>query len=237
MQLKNKAILLLLPSRLLLFAFFQACISLVFYFSGETNSWNQSEGYWIVNGFLTNVVCFFMLYKLFKNQGKSYFENFRIEPHQWWKDFLITIVFLGISFPLTMYPNIFLAEHLLGSQEEAAHLFFRPLPSWVLLTGILWAISQGLVELPFYFKGVVRKLAKDENSWSAWFIASFFLAMQHITLPLIFNWGFIGWRFGMFLPFALFIGICLKIRPRLFPFLMFSHALMDIGAVIMLVYQ
>jgi hypothetical protein len=45
---------------------------------------------------------------------------------------------------------------------------------------------------------------------------------------LIFDWGFMLWRFGMFLPFALFTGLVLKFRPALLPYFVIVHALMDV---------
>jgi hypothetical protein len=72
------------------------------------------------------------------------------------------------------------------------------------------------------------------NNWLAWALASFFLAFQHVTLPLILDWRFIIWRMGMFIPFAFFIGLCLKLRPQLFPYLMIGHALIDLMTVMIL---
>ena len=73
-----------------------------------------------------------------------------------------------------------------------------------------------------------------KNSWLAWFIASFFLAAQHVFLPLILNGGYLLWRFGMFLPFALFTGFVVKLRPSLLPYFLIVHVLLDIST--MLVY-
>ncbi len=73
-----------------------------------------------------------------------------------------------------------------------------------------------------------------KNGWVAWLIASFFLAAQHMFLPLILDWDFILWRLGMFLPFALFTGLFLKLRPALLPYFVIVHALMDVST--MLVY-
>jgi hypothetical protein len=75
---------------------------------------------------------------------------------------------------------------------------------------------------------------KLKNGWYAWLIASVFLALQHITLPLILNIDFIIWRGLMFIPFALFIGLCIKIRPRLLPYFMIGHGLIDTMLVIMI---
>jgi hypothetical protein len=66
----------------------------------------------------------------------------------------------------------------------------------------------------------------------AWFIASLFLAGQHMFLPLILNGGYMLWRFGMFLPFAFFTGLVIKFRPSLLPYFMVMHVLIDITTVL-----
>jgi hypothetical protein len=77
-----------------------------------------------------------------------------------------------------------------------------------------------------------RLEAQLKNGWSAWFLASFFLAAQHMFRPLIFDGGLMLWRLGMFLPFALFIGLVVKIRPSLLPYFMVIHALLDVTTVL-----
>jgi hypothetical protein len=51
-------------------------------------------------------------------------------------------------------------------------------------------------------------------------------------LPLIFGGGFILWRLLMYLHFALFAGLLLKLRPTLLPYTMIVHALADVSAVL-----
>lgn len=225
---------LMLFARLILFAAFQGLIAFIFFAKGHDSPWTKSEGYWIISGLLTNVVVFILLLRLFKLEGAKYFEGLKFIPETWWKDLLITLGILVIAAPLSYFPNIFLSGALLGSEEAATALLFRPLPSWVLIAGVFWAVTQGIVELPTYFSYIMPRIEKSlQNGWLAWAIASFFLALQHIAIPLIFNLDFILWRFGMFLPFAFLLGMCIKLRPRLFPYLMIMHALMDIGTIAM----
>jgi hypothetical protein len=37
------------------------------------------------------------------------------------------------------------------------------------------------------------------------------------------------WRFLIFLPFALWVGLIVRWRPRLLPYMMVIHALMDVS--------
>jgi membrane protease YdiL (CAAX protease family) len=61
-------------------------------------------------------------------------------------------------------------------------------------------------------------------------LASLFLALQHLALPLRFDLRFIAWRALMFLPFALLLGWVLRRRPSFMPYLMAVHGLMDLSA-------
>ena len=47
---------------------------------------------------------------------------------------------------------------------------------------------------------------------------------------LILNGPFILWRLGMYLLFALFVGLLLKLRPSLLPYFAVIHALIDVSA-------
>lgn len=218
--------------RFALFGIFQCLLACVFFLTKTNAAWYTSQGWWIVSGFSTNIVTFIVLKNYFKNKRIRYFDNFKFVRKSWWKDILILIGILLITFPISTYPNTYLAQLLYGSTDITFHLFFRSIPFWLIVLGFFWAISQGLVELPFYFAYLMPQLeTKLNNGWKAWLLASFFLAFQHTTLPLIFDVRFMFWRLGMFLPFAFFVGLCLKLRPRLFPYLMIIHALMDIGAV------
>ena len=232
---EKRAPFLMLLLRVSLFIAFQALIALLFWVLGKEAPWKLSEGYWVLTGLLANGVTFYLLYRLFQKEGIRYFDHFRFTKDGWWKDLLIALGLLILSGPISMIPNTLLAKWLFGSIEVSTELFFRPLPLWVIFLGFFWAITQGLVELPAYFSYAMPRIEKQlQNGWFAWALASFFLAFQHIGIPLIFQMDFILWRLGMFLPFAFFIGFCLKLRPRLFPYIMIGHALMDIGAVAML---
>ena len=59
--------------------------------------------------------------------------------------------------------------------------------------------------------------------------ASAFLGLQHVTLPLIFDGRFIAWRALQFFPFALLLGLAIRWRPGLLPYLMAVHAFIDVA--------
>ncbi len=223
---------LMLFMRFALFAIFQCLLALLFFVLKTKDAWYTSQGWWILSALLANIVTFIVLKKYFNDKGIRYFDNFKFVKKDWWKDVLIVIGMFLITIPISTFPNTYLAQLLYNSTDVTFQLFFRSIPFWLIIVGFFWAITQGIVELPFYFAYLMPRLEKQmNNGWKAWFLASFFLAFQHVALPLIFDLRFMLWRLGMFMLFAFFLGLCLKLRPRLFPYLMIIHALMDIGAV------
>lgn len=127
----------ILPFRLIFFALFQALIALIFFCIGVEKAWYQAEGWWIISGLITNILTFLVLVKLFKNEGKSYFENLRPQRKTWVRDLMLALVLMIIGAPLAMFPNTFLAKILFESEEVTTQLFFRPLPYWVIYSGII----------------------------------------------------------------------------------------------------
>jgi len=93
-------------------------------------------------------------------------------------------------------------------------------------------LTIAFAELPTYFGYALPRLtAQLNNGWLAWLLASLGLAVQHCFLPLLFDGRFILWRLGMYLPFALFAGLLLKLRPGLLPYLVIIHGLIDISTL------
>ena len=185
--------------------------------------------------FLTNFVSIYLLVRLFNAEGKRYFELFRFSRATWKMDLLWFIGFSIIGLPIAAVVKDPLAVAIFGDAMIPTNMMFRPLPTWAFALGFLFPLTIAFSELPTYFGYCMPRIeAQLKNGWAAWLIASFFLAAQHMFLPLIFDWGFMLWRLGMFLPFALFTGLFLKLRPALLPYFVIVHALMDVTT--MLVY-
>jgi hypothetical protein len=62
-------------------------------------------------------------------------------------------------------------------------------------------------------------------------IPALLLAAQHMFLPFIPNIRFMAFRLLMFLPFAVFLALVLHWRPRLLPYLMIVHFVIDAATV------
>lgn len=220
---------LMLFSRLTLFAVVQALIALVLMSAGVSDVWGESARWWVFSVILTNVASVALLVWLFRREGKRYLDILRFERGMVWKDLGLAIGVLVLAAPIALIPSTALAQRLFGSSEAPVSMMFRPLPNWAILIGLLFPLTIAFAELPTYFGYSMPRLAQQlGNGWLAWALASFFLSIQHATLPLILDWRFILWRAVMFLPFAFYVGLVLKLRPRLLPYLIAGHFLIDL---------
>jgi hypothetical protein len=223
---------LMLFSRTGFFVLFQLLIAGCLAASHSPAAWKASTAWWMISALCTNLSSIGVLAWLWKKEGKRYFQFYQFSRQTVLRDLGVIVLFAMIMMPVAMFPNQWLATALFGSQEVTTSIMFQPLPLWAKIISILFPLSIAFAELPTYFGYCMPRLEQQTgNSWIAWGLASFFLALQHIALPLVFDWRFIIWRLGMFIPLAFLMGLCIKLRPRLFPYLMVMHALLDMSLV------
>jgi len=217
---------LMMISRTILFAVAQAFIALGFMAAGFADAWRESERWWIFCAAAANTVSILLLNGLFKREGGRFWDLFHFQRETFWKDLGLTALVFLLAGPVAYFPMNILGGLILGSPERSTEFLFRPIPGWALILGLLFPLTITMAELPTYFGYVMPRLAeKLKNSWLAWALASFFLGLQHAALPLIFDGPYLLWRALMYMPFAFYIGLVLKLRPRLMPFLVIGHGL------------
>lgn len=227
---------LMLISRSVLFLIFQLLIALIFAALGTESAWNESARWWTFISFLANFASIYLLVRLFNAEGKRYFDMFRFSRETWKTDLLWFIGLSIVGMPIAAVVREPLAAAIFGDAMIATNMLFRPLPTWAFVVSFLFPLTIAFAELPTYFGYCMPRLeAQLKNGWVAWLIASFFLAAQHMFLPLILDGGYLLWRLGMFLPFALFTGLVIKFRPSLLPYFVIVHALMDVTTVLVYV--
>jgi hypothetical protein len=226
-------------ARTLLFAAFQALIALLLALTGSAAPWQASVAWWPASVVASNLTTLVLLNILARREGVRLIDLYSGERGHFWTDLLIALALLLIGGPLGYFPNPLLATPLLGSPEAALDMFVRPLPLWAAVVfGVLFPLTIPFVELPTYFGYCMPRLqVLFKNRWTGMLLPALMLAAQHIALPLIFDVRFVTWRLLMFLPFALFIGIVLSWRPRLLPYMMVIHGLMDISLVYYIVLR
>jgi hypothetical protein len=226
---------LMLFSRSVLFLIFQGLIALILMATGTASAWDESARWWTFVAILTNIASIYLLVCVFKAERKGYFEVIHFSRATVKADLLWFFGSSLVGLPIAAAPMTMLAVALFGNAMTPTTMMFRPLPIWAFVLSFLFPLTIAFAELPTYFGYVMPRLFVKDGSqthpWLAWLIASFFLGAQHMFLPLILDGRFIVWRLGMYLPFALFAGLVIKLRPSLLPYLMILHALMDISAV------
>jgi membrane protease YdiL (CAAX protease family) len=226
---------LMVFSRITLFFLVQVVFALVLYLTGSASAWERSANWWPLTVTIADVICLVLLIKVFRFEGDNYWHIFRIERKHILGDLLALLGLTILTAPLTYLPNIWLGIALFGDSAATAELFIRPLPQWaVFLAIVAFPIAQGLTEVPTYFGYAMPRFEKQGiNKWLAIFIPAFMLAIQHIAMPLLFDVRFILWRGMMFLPFALLIGLAFHWRPRLLPYFVVVHIIMNMATISM----
>ena len=150
---------LALVIRSLLFLVFQALFALVFLLGGTTDPWNTSAAWWPFAIIVTDLACLGLLIRLYRQEGKNFWNVFRIERQFVKQDLLFMSGFLVIGGLLGYLPNILSARWLFGDPQVALDLLVRPLPAWAAITSFaLFPLLQGLVEIPTYMLYAMPRL-------------------------------------------------------------------------------
>ena len=234
----NKAIpWLLLFGRTLLFLGMQALFAFGLAVGGATQAWSASAAWWPFGVTLVNLICLAVMIFTIRREGGSYGALFRIEHAQLKSDLIVLAVVLLIMAPVSYLPNVLLANALFGDAQVALGLLVQPLPLWAAYCSVVFfPITQGLVELPLYFLYALPRLRRQGvPDGVALVLAVLMLGLQHLAIPFWFDIRFITWRALMFIPFALLVGIVLRWRPRLLPYLAVVHILMDMAFAALLI--
>ncbi len=224
----------MLFSRTLLFAAIQLLFWVAFLALGLPDAWARSIAIWPVSATLANFASIFLLARVARAEGLRLVDLYRGEQRRFSTELLVAIGFLLLAGPIGYLPNLLLGNWFFGDQMIAVHMMFRPLPLWLVYTTMaLFPLTIGLAELPTYFGYVMPRLeALTGKPWLALVLPTLMLAAQHIALPLVFNGPFIAWRLLMFLPMAFYLGLILRLRPRMMPYFMVGHALIDLGTMV-----
>jgi hypothetical protein len=223
---------LVLVFRLVGFAAVQALIAGFFALRGTVDPWDASVGWWPLVATVVSLLTALLLFRVTRAEGIRARALLSARRETLRGDLLGLLIVIVLSGPIAYLPMLGLSAALWGDPQTGSAMMFRPLPPlWAAVLFIAFPLTVALTELPAYFGYAMPRLeALRGRSWAAVGWASFFLAAQHITLPLIFDWRFILWRLGMFLPFALLMGIALHRRPTLMPYLMAGHFLIDLSS-------
>ena len=224
-------VLVVLPFRLLGFAVVQAAFALIL-----PGGWAASAAWWPLAALVTNLLTIGLLVWLVRREGRSYRSLFNFRPGQAIRDLGWLGLALIVLLPLALLPNTALATLLFGTPQVAQDMLLHPLPIWAVILSFGFPLTMVFAELPLYFGYAMPRIERQTGrAWIAVLVPALFLSAQHVTLPLLADWRFIVWRLLMFLPFALALGLILRLRPSLLAGLVVVHGLLDLALVLLLV--
>jgi hypothetical protein len=225
----------MLVIRTIVFFAFQALIATILFSRGDSAPWENAAGWWTINATLTNIICLVLLASWLRREQRTLLDLYRFDRRHLWSDLLAVVCISVLMAPLAILPNVMLANLLFDDAIQPVSMMFRPIPHWAAgIALVAFPLTIALAELPTYFGYVMPRLEiLTGQRWHSVLLAAFCLAAQHATLPWLPDWRFATWRLLMFVPFALVLGISLRWRPRLLPYFMIIHALLDLQAALM----
>jgi hypothetical protein len=220
---------LILPLRTVLFALVQAALALIFVLAGAENAWEAAVPWWPVYLILANGITFLVLRALVRREGLSYSDLWKNAGGSRGWNRRVVLTWVGIFLGSVVAGGLgFVGAALLlygGQMPE----FVSPLPVWAAwLSLLVMPASIALVETPAYFGYAMPRL--EAITWQRWtplLLAAFFLALQHCTLPLMFDLRFIVFRFAQMILLALYLAVVYQRTRRLAP-IMVLHFLADL---------
>ncbi len=221
----------MLLSRSLLFLSVQGVIAILYLLSGSSHAWEDSIRWWLVGVTITNLISLWLLVISARAEGIRFWDYYRVEKHNVGKELLILAGLFLIGGPLAYFPNPLLANLLWGDPIIPFNMMFLPLPGVIkYLLIVLFPVSVALAEIPTYYLYVMPRLeAIGLGRWGSLLITTVVHSLQHVFFPFILDGKFILWRAVMFLPFAIFTGLLIRWRPRLAPYMLVLHGLIDLS--------
>lgn len=229
--------LVIIFSRTFLFAFFQLSFYALFTLMGKDNPWMRSAAYWPFAMILTNIVSAITLTILLKREGSRFRDFFAVNKPTIVKDALLALGLFLVVGILGFLPSPLLGNWFFGDAMLGNRLLFQPLPQWAAVVSvILFPISMPFGELTTYFGyGMPRLELATKSKALSIVLPALLLSFQHAALPLLFNFNglFLLWRALVFLPFAFSLAFIIRWKPRLFPYFLIGHFLIDIGTAMM----
>lgn len=222
---------LVLISRSVFFLLAQGLIALFLALSGTNAAWAESARWWVFFPIFANLASIGLLVLAFRAEDKRYLDILRFSRQTVKTDLLWLFGSSIIGLPIAAAPMSILGTAIFGDPMIPIEMLFRPLPTWALAVAILFPLTIGLAELPSYFGYVMPRLFGGKVPWLAYLVAALFLGLQHCFLPFIADGNYLLWRGLMYLPFALYAGLMIKLRPSLLPYFAVIHTLMDFSAL------
>jgi hypothetical protein len=219
----------LLVSRTLLFLAAQAVIVAGLAAAGTREPLWSSAAWWPISATIANLVGLALLGWRLRVEGVRWRDLLLPGPGSWRRDGLVALGLLPLIGVAGALPSIWIGTALWGNPAVGQALLVGPLPTWAAAVALLlFPITTAAVELPTYAGYVLPRLRSTGLPVvAAVTVVGLVLGVQHGALPFLPASQFFVWRTTMFVPFALVLIAAVAWRPRLLPWFVGVHLLLD----------
>jgi succinate dehydrogenase hydrophobic anchor subunit len=198
-------------------------------FSTLTNkSLEQASQWWSVICVICNIITIIVLIIVFKHEGTSYRK-------------VINLASEKMSLKETIFVIVIMLLLGMGGMYGFGYLIYgyvpvtmvQPIPVGIAIINIiLLPITIIFAELPLYLGYSLNRIEQiTNNKVLAIVYSTFFYALQHSFMPLIFDFRHILFRFLAFLPLMIVLGLMYYRSKKLTKF-MIGHAILDLATAI-----
>ena len=217
----------------------QGVVAGIFAFRRLPSPWNSAAPWWSVYGTLIDLGCLALVVHFARQEGLRLRDLVGSIRWRWGFDLLLGLGILAVSaacFMVVAKPVSLLAFGTPLPYLYPGLLSGRVLPHWAIVYSfsiwlLIWSPTE---EITYQGYSLPRILAVSQRWWVAVLIVSFWWALQHSFIPLIFDWRYIAWRFLAFWPAMIVLNLLyLRIR-RLAPFVLAHWALDTLALIITL---
>lgn len=221
--------ILLLSLRSIIFLFAQSAIALGLHLSGSERPFADAGAYWPLYPLVANAAVLPILHHGAKKRGLRFSDYLGVFSRLNGKEILEAAgMFLLVGAAATL-PNVLGVTLLWGDPSIVNRLLFPGLPLSLGIAALFMPPTQALCELPFYY-GLCHDRLNGPRKIAA---VAAFLTVQHAFLPFVPDLRYLLWRIISFAPIALVYGLLYVKRTRLRPYVLISHALLDLPVAIM----
>jgi membrane protease YdiL (CAAX protease family) len=215
----------------------QAVVAGIFVLFRHPSPWSAAAPWWSVYATLADLGCLALIVHFAGKEGLRLRDLVgRIRWRRGFDLFLALIILAAAAFCFWVVakPVSLIAFGTVQPYLYPGLASGRALPLWAVVYSfsiwlLIWTPTE---EITYQGYCLPRIYALSKRWWVAVLIVSFWFALQHSFLPLIFDWHYILWRFLAFWPAMIALNLLyLRIR-RLPPFIL-AHWAMDILALVL----
>jgi len=213
----------------LFFALVTQSLVAALFFSKSPSPYQAAGDWWPVYGTLIDLGCFILIIWQIKKEGLRFRDLLNFDQRRLRRDVLIGLAFILWVFPLAMVGIIGCSLLIFGSSQSPS--IYNSLPVWAAVYSLLiFPLTWGLMEQCTYQGYALSRLnAMLPRPGLAIAIVVFGWSIQHIALPLMFDWRYMLYRFLSFLPLAVVMALIYLRTRRLIPFIIAHWAVDMLG--------